>query len=330
MFGHSAWMARMMKGCFVDDGGVNGGGGPEPENTDTDNTDPFDSLDLGLDEEDEEPEGDPEAKPDPEKGDPDKDAGQDEEKPVRTSKQDPEFDALAARTRRAEEELSRMRQQQEALILEQQRKQQTQPTVYDQMWGNVQQLAEEMRKAGYDELYVSSYVESERRNIILQQELDGLKQNMAQTARQNQQITQHQESVQAVKGFFSDMKKLKEQYGDLVPDLAGVSEDINGFYQYVEKLPPEMVQRLQRGYEPIDAFITVNHGKLATREKSLIEKRTVANIQDRSKRTVETNKAEPKPEEILTKRELSLAKAFGVPPAEVAKRTNPKLKKGVS
>jgi hypothetical protein len=53
-----------------------------------------------------------------------------------------------------------------------------------------------------------------------------------------------------------------------------------------------------------------------------VEKRTIANIQDKMKRgSVDSkDRGAAKPENILTPGELKLAKEFGVDPKEVAKR----------
>jgi hypothetical protein len=91
MFGHSAWMHRMKKGCFVDDEGLSGGNGG-----------PADHQDQDIDKDDQkkdEPEGEPGPDKDDDPGDSD-DPGQKK----RTSKQTPEQDAAFAKLRREAEE----------------------------------------------------------------------------------------------------------------------------------------------------------------------------------------------------------------------------------
>lgn len=60
--------------------------------------------------------------------------------------------------------------------------------------------------------------------------------------------------------------------------------------------------------------------ELLKTELDMKEKRTVANIQDRGKKQVDTGKTETKPENSLSKSQIALAKEFGVPLSEVAKR----------
>jgi hypothetical protein len=77
----------------------------------------------------------------------------------------------------------------------------------------------------------------------------------------------------------------------------------------------------------------VNFEKITQQEKTMTEKRTTANIVDRGKKTVETNKSEKKSETTLTPGQIRFAKEFGLDPKEVAKHSNPNLfkkSKGVS
>lgn len=67
-------------------------------------------------------------------------------------------------------------------------------------------------------------------------------------------------------------------------------------------------------------FRGLKYDELLKKELEMKEKRTVANIQDRGKKKVDTGKTDTKPENTLSKSQIALAKEFGVPLSEVAKR----------
>lgn len=334
------------------EGAIGGTGEVAAPDTGAGETDPFASLsDINL--EDEEPETEPETDPEAQPGTQEGDAETAEQQQERTSKQPPEVDAAFARARKAEEKAQQLEQQlaneqarrdtyyaerfgqshgifteaQYHAALERSRveqEQQQERQQFDQQWNNVVAEAGRMKEQGHDPDYVDRWVHDQRERINDRMELHKLRSELNQTKQQGEQSIRQQQEAQAVKNFFADIKALRDKHGDMIPDIAGVRDDINGLRHYVSLLPQEMVNRIQRGYSPEDAFLVTNHEQLAKKEKSLAEKRTVANIADRTKKTVETGGNEPKPEEILSKFQIGLAKDFGLPLKEVAKRTKRK------
>lgn len=304
-------------------------------------TDPFDSLSFAkgdeedaVDEteeaaEDEEPvEATEEVENAPEAAPEDK----------RTSKQDPAIDAVHARARRAEENAARLEKElnshREAARQETEKQAQAQVQAkLNEQWATHIETARQMREAQYDERVVEQYLEAQKASLQAQEKSIKLEQRLNQIEANHQHQVKEQErqakerNINEGRGILErEHKDLKAKYGDLVPDA-------NGFDEIFRSLDAKTVDLLQKGLSMEDAFRLVNHEKIAKQEKSLVEKRTTANIVDRSRKTVETNKTEKKAEDKLTPGQIRFAKEFGVDPKEVAKRSNPALfkkQKGVS
>jgi hypothetical protein len=327
MFGHASWMQRMTKGCYIDTGDLTNGVGGDPADTkDADD----DSLDTDTEDEEGEKDKGPEAKPDADKGDPDVDAAQDNKKPDKP-KQSPEFDAVAARLRKTEEKAAQLeaalqagRAKEEAEKA--QRSQQDKQAKVDQEWNGVLQQAEKMKTDGYDNLIVNEYVERQRDRILNRLKIEELEQKLTQSQQQIEQRSRQQQDAQAVKSFFEEIGELRKEYGDLVPDTSGVKANLEGFFAYTKKLPPEMMDRIARGYSPTDAFIAANHKKLNSREKSLVQKRTVANISDRINRGI-TSDSEGAASYADVPVNNEMAAAFGNDPKEIAKYVKQQIKR---
>lgn len=315
-------------------------------------TDPFDSLSFSHNDEkvDDEPEvetteteevveeAEEEVKLDPV-----------EEK--RTSKQTPEVDALYARTRKAEENAARLEREinehkewqrkqfghDDLTKYRQETEKQTQEqfqSKINEQWKSHLDMAQQMRDAGYDERVVTQYLDAQKtalttqeENRNLQQQFNQFKADQEKSQRENVRLQQENSANEGKKILLDEHKALKGKYGDLVPKA-------KDFDELVQNLGPEIVGLIaNNGLNMEQAFKLVNSEKIAQHESSLVEKRTTANIVDRSKKTVETNKTEKKPEDTLTEGQKRFAKEFGVDPKEVAKRSNPQLlnkKKGVS
>lgn len=316
MFGHASWMQK--RGCYIDTGDlVNGGGDPAPD-TDTDGVE--DSLDD--DSVDDEGEADDTGgETGTEDGEPDVDAAQDT-KPDKP-KQTPEFDAVAAQLRREREHTARLerelQERQEAEAKQSAEKAQAdQKAAIEQEWNAVLGRAEQLKAAGYGEEYVNDFVESRRATIVSRLEIQDLKQKLEQSQKQAELANQREQGARAVKYFFGEINELRKEYGDLVPDTKGIKEDVDGYFQYVKLLPPEMIDRIARGYSPSDAFKTVNYSKLASHEKSMAQKRTLANVSDRLKRGITSgSEGETAASGVAVNREM--AEAFGTDPKNIAK-----------
>jgi len=322
MFGHASWMQRMTKGCYIDTGDtVNGGSEKSPDTDDTKDTDTDDSLDDDTDDDGDEGD-DTGGETDADKGEPDVDAAQDDKEPKKP-KQSPEFDAVAARLRKAEDRAAQLERDLQAKHAQEetekaQKVQQDQQAKLEQEWNGVLQEAQRMETAGYDPVVVREYVERNRDSIKTRLELQELKQKLTQTEQHNAKISRQQQDAQAVKSFFEEVGELRKEYGDLLPDTSGIKNSIEGFLQYTKKLPPEMMDRIARGYSPTDAFLVTNHKKLTGREKSLAQKRTVANISDRIKRGITTDsEGSSSYADVTVNNEM--AAAFGNDPKEIAK-----------
>ena len=315
-------------------------------------TDPFASLSFAKDNEDETEEETTETEEVTEEVEEVKEEVKEEVvEEKRTSKQTIEVDALNARTRRAEENSARLEKEinehkewqkkqfghddltkyrQET---EKQTQEQFQAKINEQWQGHLN-YAEQMRAANYDETLVTQYLEDKRELLDLRQqfakseaERKNEKQERERSQKEQEQLQQEKSANEGKKLLLDEHKALKAKYGELVPDA-------NNFEELVQNLDPKIVELISNNRLTMDeAFRLVNGDKISQREKSLVEKRTTANIVDRSKKTVETNKSEKKPEDTLTPGQIRFAKEFGLDPKEVLKRSNPlllKKNKGVS
>ena len=303
--------------------------------------DPFDSLSFSNDDDDKD-------EPEPEEEDVEKEEVLEEEKEEvkeevvkeeRTSKQTPEFDAVHARARRAEENAARLEKElsehKETVRQEAEKKEQEQfKANLDGQWNTHLETAEKMRTAEYDEQIVTQWLDAQKMSLQAQEKNAALEQRLNQIEADNKRSQKEQERLQQEKSasegrelLLKEHKALKTKYGELVPD-------VSNFEELIEKMGQEVLGKVaNNGLSMEEAFRLVNFDKISQQEKSLVEKRTTANIVDRSKKTVETNKTEKKPEDTLTEGQKRFAKEFGVDPKEVAKRSNPLLfrkNKGVS
>ena len=324
MFGHNAMMFR--RGCYIDGGPVNGAGGDVAAPTDI-------VDDSALFEDNDEPEApveeEPEAKPDTPKEGETETAEQSKE---RTSKQPPEVDAAFARARKAEERAAQLERELVAKQTEEARRQAEKATAdnqaaLDQEWNSVLQKAEQLKAAGYDEHYVGEFIENNRARIITREELKTLRQEREQERQRSEQANRQRETDYAVKSFFGEMGELRKQYGDLIPDTAGIKDDLSGFFEYSKLLPEEMMAKIARGYSPTDAFVAVSYSKITSHEKSKAQKRTVANISDRMKRgggISSDSEGASSGVDIPVNNEM--AEAFGNDPKEIAKYVKQQIK----
>jgi len=260
-------------------------------------------------------------------------------KEERTSKQPPEVDAAYKRARVAEETAARLERElnehKERYRQEVEFKSQEQfHAKAKEQWNSDLAFAQQMRDAGYDEQVVSRYLNAQSNALTAQSESQSLQQQFNKFKEENKrdkdEIARIQTEKSASEGreiIFRQRDSLKAKYGDLVPDS-------NDFSELIQQLGNGVVDLISKNGLDLDkAFRLVNHDKILQREKSLAEKRTTANIVDRGKKTVETNKTEKKPESNLTPGQIRFAKEFGLDPKEVAKRSNPNLfkrNKGVS
>lgn len=316
MFGHASWMQK--RGCYIDTGDtVNGGGAPALD-TDTDGVEDSLDTDPGDDEGEADDTG---GETGTEDGEPDVDAAQ-ETKPDKP-KQTPEFDAVAAQLRREKERAAQLERElqarHEAEVKQSAEKAQAdQKAAIEQEWNAVLRRAEQLKAAGYGDEYVNDFVESRRASIVSRLEIQDLKQKLDQSQKQAELANQREQGARAVKYFFGEINELRKEYGDLVPDTKGIKEDVDGYFQYVKLLPPEMIDRIARGYSPSDAFKTVNYSKLASHEKSMAQKRTLANVSDRLKRGITSgSEGETAASGVAVNREM--AEAFGTDPKKIAK-----------
>lgn len=307
-------------------------------------SDPFDSLSFsaGDDEtEEESTESEEETEEETEEAEETeetKEVTEEAKEEKRTSKQPPEVDAIHAKARRAEERAAQL--ERELSTFKENQRQETEKqaqvqlqTQLNEQWNTHLETARQMREAQYDERVVEQYLEAQKASLQAQEKSIKLEQrlNQIEANHQNQQREQERQqserNINEGRGILErEYKDLKAKYGDMVPNA-------NGFDEIFKNLDSKTVDLLQKGLSMDEAFRLVNYDKLAKQEKSLAEKRTTANIVDRSKKTVETNKTEKKPEEKLTEGQKRFAKEFGVDPKEVAKRSNPALfkkNKGVS
>lgn len=130
-------------------------------------------------------------------------------------------------------------------------------------------------------------------------------------------------------------QKIKEETGR---DPLEIEEAVNShpMVKAAEKKALESKPYFKELEAEIDAFVEENpswsyeqayiycrglkHEELLKKELEMKEKRTLANVQDRGKKKVDTGQTETKPEAVLSKTQIALAKEFGVPLNEVAKR----------
>lgn len=336
------------------DTGASGSGEVADSNTDA-GADPFANLSfsVGDDEKDdleEETEETEEAKEEETEEETEEEVKEEEAKEERTSKQPPEVDAAFARARKAEEKAAQLEKE----IMEHkewQKKQfghddlakhreETEKQTQEQFranlteqWNTHLETAKQMEEAGYDERIVAQYLEAQKASLqaqekssALEQRLNQIEANQERKQREQERLEQEKSANEGKQILLDQHKALKSKYGDLVPDATD-------FDSLIQNLGQEMVGLISNNLTMEQAFKLVNFEKIANQEKSLTEKRTTANIVDRSKKAVETNKTEKKPEETLTEGQKRFAKEFGVDPKEVAKRSNPALfkkNKGVS
>jgi hypothetical protein len=238
---------------------------------------------------------------------------------------------VAARLRKAEDRAAQLERDLQAKRAQEetdkaQKAQQDQQAKLEQEWNGVLQEAQRMETAGYDPVVVREYVERNRDSIKTRLELQDLKQKLTQTEQHNAKISRQQQDAQAVKSFFGEIGELRKQYGDLIPDTAGVKDNIEGFLQYTKLLPPEMIERIARGYSPADAFMITNHKKLTDREKTLAQKRVVANMSDRIKRGI-TSDSEGATSHSGVSVNTEMAEAFGNDPKKIAKYVKSKTRR---
>ena len=324
-----------------DIGGSEVAGEVADSNTET-VADPFDSLSFAHDNDDETEEETTETEEAEELEETEEVKEEVKEEVVeekRTSKQTVEVDSLNARARRAEENSARLEKElsehKETVRQEAEKKEQEQlKTNLDEQWNTHLETANQMRAAEYDERVVTQYLEAQKmslqaqeRNAVLEQRLNQIEADNNRSHKEQAQLQQEKSASEGRELLLREHRDLKTKYGELVPDA-------NNFEELIEKMGQEVLGKVVNNNLSMgEAFRLVHFEKISQQEKSLVEKRTTANIVDRGKKTVETNKTEKKPEDTLTDGQKRFAKEFGVDPKEVAKRSNPllfKKSKGVS
>ena len=194
---------------------------------------------------------------------------------------------------------------------------QQQSAGYDQQTGD---MVQQMQAAGYDQLQIQMYVDQRglaKQNQMLSQELTQLKTSSKQ---EREQETQARNMVEGARILLGDYEQLTKDYGDMLPKIEG-NTPLEKWDSLYSQLDPETQADIQRGMPFKKAFIANNHDTLLKKQQELTEQRTVANISDRAKKGADTNKTEVKTtENKMTDRQKALAKIFGVPASEVAKR----------
>lgn len=186
----------------------------------------------------------------------------------RTSKQPPEVDAAFARARRAEEELQRrdawvaqnygathgiFTWDQYQAALEQERQSQQ----YQAQQQAQQQLNDEIARleaAGYNSQEIWQIMNANPEVQQLRQTV----QQMQQFITQQQQIQKQSQISQALR---DGHKKLREEYGDLVPDL--------------DKMDQDTMSRFYRGYPFEEAWILSNKDKLMDKARNSAKQKTL-------------------------------------------------------
>ncbi len=158
-------------------------------------------------------------------------------------------------------------------LARQQELQQRPQMVYQQAY---QQLVEQ----GYDQEVAHRMATIEANNVAHSLEVQAMKDKLAMLERQEhekaqreQEILQQQEQEAAkekmTQELLSDHKKLREEYGDLVPaDLS--------------KLDQPTIDRLQRGYTLYDAWFLSNRTKITEQTQKAAAQKTLNNLNSKS------------------------------------------------
>lgn len=241
----------------------------------------------GLDDDLENPEGEPGEGEGPESAD---DPDQQQE---RTSKQPPEVDAAFKRMREAEERAQRIEQDRQT---EQQRRDAQIAQRFGHMgihneqqyWHAVEQthqrqnsdwqfkqqlnqMVEQMQNEGYDEGVIAARAEAAQTRYELQQfqqRQDAERKRQEQFAAQQQQ----QQFIENAKSqVMHEYKNLAKDYPDLLPAGATTFEDL------VPKLEPAVIQKMQMGMTLEDAFKLTHLPQVAEREAKKAAAKAQAN-----------------------------------------------------
>ena len=158
-------------------------------------------------------------------------------------------------------------------VARQQEMQQRPQAVYQQSY---QQLIEQ----GYDQEVAHRMATIEANNVAHSLEVQAMKDKLAMLERQEQEKAQREQEIRQqqeqeaakekmTQELLSDHKKLREEYGDLVPaDLS--------------KLDQPTVDRLQRGYTLYDAWFLSNRTKITEQTQKAAAQKTLNNLNSKS------------------------------------------------
>jgi hypothetical protein len=287
MFGHSAWMHRMMKGCFVDDEGLSGGNGG-----------PADHQDPDIDKDDPENNDEPEGKPDPDKDD-DSGASDDPGQKKVTSKQTPEQDAAFAKIRREADEARKELARLDAWVTDNFGKSHNLHT-----WKDYRAAIQAQKEQEKVEKYAADkgLTEDEaRRDLDKDRRLKELETKTKLTERL---LTLDQEKKPLKdEPFFTE---LESEIDQLVTDNAkkGIDVSVEAAYRYL------VGSRLK---------------ELLSQEKGKAVKKTLADVQDRLNRGL-TSDSEGAASDSDIPINSDMAAAFGNDPKKIAKYVKDKIK----
>lgn len=184
-------------------------------------------------------------------------------------------------------------------------------------------VAAQMQAEGYSPFEIQREMRSfalMKQNVQLSQRLSQNDAALSNNRAQQDNGRLAEEGTKLILGEYTD---LKSKYGDLLPELSGSNpgEQLANLFNGLDE---ETRQDMLSGIPLKKAFLANNHDRILKHQQEMTEKRTVANVADRAKKGTETNNNDTKEAPKLSKRQEYLAKVFGVPASEVAKRTKQK------
>lgn len=265
-------------------------GGPEPPEEQAAALVDFDDFDFSREPEDGKPEPEPDGDPEPEPI-PD---------PVKRE-QSQEANAAFAEIRRKAEEAERALKardswveqnfghqgiktwdQYQAAVAEGQRRQEEarQQEMQQKPQAVYRQTYQELIEQGYDQQVAHRLASQEANSAAYALKMQTLEEKLAAQERQEQEKTQREQQIKQqqeqeaakekmAQELLSDHKKLRGEYGDLVPaDLS--------------KLDQPTIDRLQRGYTLYDAWFLSNRAKIVEQTQKAASQKTLNNLNSKS------------------------------------------------
>jgi hypothetical protein len=149
--------------------------------------------------------------------------------------------------------------------------QQQQQAQQAQIYQYHKQKEEELRSYGLDPNQIREFFRTDPAFIQMQQENQQLKGQLQLQKQQAEQEKHFQNIEQGKKMIMDDHKRLKEEYGDLVPAA-------KNFDDLIEKLDPAVIEKMQRGYSLEDAFISANKAAILKRSKAAAKQQTLNSL----------------------------------------------------